>query len=69
MMKVYNTTIGFYWSPFLVESNADEVWNHRVQGRIIRIESIEDHARHWNDADILIFDTYVWWLNPIMTIM
>ncbi|KAI3474239.1 hypothetical protein Pfo_029027 [Paulownia fortunei] len=65
----YNTTIGFYWSPFLVESNCDDVWHHRVGGRVIRVEAIEKHARHWNDADILIFDSYVWWLNPIMTLL
>ncbi|KAL7095236.1 hypothetical protein ACP275_10G011300 [Erythranthe tilingii] len=65
----YNTTIGFYWSPFLVESNADNIWDHRVPGRVIGVESIENHARHWNDADILIFDSYAWWLHPLMTLM
>ncbi|GFQ08378.1 protein trichome birefringence-like 34, partial [Phtheirospermum japonicum] len=62
----YNTTIGFYWSPFLVESNCDDYSSHRnMHHRVVKIEDIETHARHWNDADILIFDSYVWWLNPV----
>ncbi|XP_012831781.1 PREDICTED: protein trichome birefringence-like 34 [Erythranthe guttata] len=65
----YNTTIGLYWSPYLVESNADLVLTYRAKGRAVRIDSIENHARHWNDADFLVFDTYVWWSNPMMTLM
>ncbi|KAL7136104.1 hypothetical protein ABFS83_10G006800 [Erythranthe nasuta] len=65
----YNTTIGLYWSPYLVESNADLVLTYRAKGRAVRIDSIENHARHWNDADFLVFDTYVWWSNPMMTLI
>ncbi|EYU41954.1 hypothetical protein ABFS82_10G010500 [Erythranthe guttata] len=65
----YNATIGFYWSPLLVESNADDPENHRVKDRIIRINSIEKHARHWIDADILVFDSFIWWLDSTMTIL
>ncbi|KAG8386521.1 hypothetical protein BUALT_Bualt03G0157100 [Buddleja alternifolia] len=65
----YNATIGFYWSPFLVESNGDHPHIHRPQNRVIRIKAIEKHARHWNDADILIFDSFVWWLEPKMTLL
>ncbi|PIN04225.1 hypothetical protein CDL12_23242 [Handroanthus impetiginosus] len=65
----YNATIGFYWSPFLVESNADDPFSHQIKDRIIRITSIEKHARHWTNADILIFDTFMWWVEPTMTIL
>ncbi|KAL3617462.1 hypothetical protein CASFOL_037783 [Castilleja foliolosa] len=66
----YNATIEFYWSPLLVESNCDDPENHHgVSNRIIRISAIEKHARHWNDADILIFDSFMWWLDPTMTIL
>ncbi|WRX23525.1 PC-Esterase - like 5 [Theobroma cacao] len=51
VIKKYNATIEFYWSPLLVESNLDNLVNHRA---------IEKHARHWIDADVLIFNTYLW---------
>ncbi|XP_060174477.1 protein trichome birefringence-like 34 [Lycium barbarum] len=68
-VKEYNATIDFYWSPLLVESNCDDPVKHRVRDRIIRIEAIEKHARHWIDADILIFDSFTWWLEPKMTLL
>ncbi|KAK6120229.1 hypothetical protein DH2020_045920 [Rehmannia glutinosa] len=59
-----------YILPFEIESNCDDVsWHHQMEHRIVRIEAIEKHAKHWNDADILIFDSYVWWLNPTMTLL
>ncbi|KAH6759587.1 TRICHOME BIREFRINGENCE-LIKE 34, partial [Perilla frutescens var. hirtella] len=65
----YNVTIEFYWSPLLVESNCDDQHNLSVRERIIRVKSIENHARHWTDANILIFDAFMWWLEPTMTLL
>ncbi|KAL9230874.1 hypothetical protein vseg_006167 [Gypsophila vaccaria] len=65
----YNATIEFYWAPLLVESNSDHPNNHRVPERIVRTQAIEKHARHWTDADILIFDSYLWWRRPTMKIL
>ncbi|KAL7136105.1 hypothetical protein ABFS83_10G006900 [Erythranthe nasuta] len=65
----YNATIEFYWSPLLVESNGDSPEYHRVKDRTVRIKSIEKHARHWTDADILIFNSFTWWLEPNITIL
>ncbi|KAH6777904.1 TRICHOME BIREFRINGENCE-LIKE 34 [Perilla frutescens var. frutescens] len=65
----YNATIEFYWSPLLVESNCDHPFAHSVSDRVVRITSIEKHARHWNDADILVFDSFMWWVMPSMTIL
>ncbi|KAL2541442.1 Protein trichome birefringence-like 34 [Abeliophyllum distichum] len=65
----YNATIEFYWSPFLVESNCDDLADHRVQTRIIRVKAIEKHARQWTDADILVFDSFMWWLMPKITLL
>ncbi|KAL0711067.1 hypothetical protein Bca4012_018045 [Brassica carinata] len=58
----YNTTISFYWAPFLVESNADPP--DKRDGKrdpIIMPRSISKHGENWKDADFLIFNTYIWW--------
>lgn len=65
----YNASIDFYWAPFLVESNCDDPINHHVPYRIAKIQSIEKHARHWIEADILIFDSYIWWLDDTMKVL
>lgn len=61
VFKEYNVSIDFYWEPMLLESNCDHPSNHRVSERIIRARAIEKHARNWNDADVLVFNSYIWW--------
>ncbi|KAG1338067.1 putative protein trichome birefringence-like 33 [Cocos nucifera] len=61
--KDYNASIEFYWAPFLVESNSDDAVIHRVTDRIVRAKSINKHARHWKGVDILVFNTYLWWMT------
>ncbi|KAL1819179.1 hypothetical protein ACET3Z_014048 [Daucus carota] len=60
----YNASIEFYWSPLLVESNSDDPWNHRFPDPIVRAQAIYKHGRHWTDGDILVFNTYLWWIRP-----
>ncbi|KAL6133012.1 hypothetical protein ACLB2K_065249 [Fragaria x ananassa] len=57
----YNATVEFLWAPLLVESNSDDPVNHRLEDRIIRPDSVVKHASIWENADILIFNSYLWW--------
>ncbi|KAK3029481.1 hypothetical protein RJ639_037502 [Escallonia herrerae] len=64
----YNASIDFYWEPLLVESNCDDPVNHHVRNRVFR-ESMEKHARQWSDADLLVFDSFMWWREPNMKLL
>lgn len=57
----YNATVEFLWAPLLVDSNSDDPVNHRLSDRIIRPDSASRHLSKWADADILVFNTYLWW--------
>ncbi|KAM1949561.1 hypothetical protein ACFX15_009604 [Malus domestica] len=65
----YNATVEFYWAPLLVESNSDDPVNHRLPDRIVRVQAIEKHARHWTDADFLVFNSYLWWRREQMNVL
>ncbi|KAL7255578.1 hypothetical protein ACSBR1_009671 [Camellia fascicularis] len=65
----YNASIDFYWAPLLVESNSDDLINHRIPDRIVRVQAIEKHARYWTDADILVFNSYIWWRRPKLKVL
>ncbi|XP_057784670.1 protein trichome birefringence-like 33 [Salvia miltiorrhiza] len=61
--KDYNTTIEFYWAPFLMESNSDDATVHRKSDSLVRKGSINKHGKHWKGADIIVFNTYLWWMG------
>ncbi|KAJ9549295.1 hypothetical protein OSB04_021838 [Centaurea solstitialis] len=65
----YNVSVDFYWAPLLVESNADHPSMHKTNDRIVRIESIEKHAKNWVNADVLVFNSYLWWRMPELKIL
>ncbi|XP_057487572.1 protein trichome birefringence-like 34 [Actinidia eriantha] len=70
MLKDYNASIEHYWSPYLVESNLDHpVDHHFSQEQILGVHSIAKHARHWTNADILVFDSYMWWRRPKLKVL
>ncbi|KAG5053101.1 hypothetical protein AAZX31_02G245700 [Glycine max] len=64
-IKEYNATIEFYWAPFLLESNSDNAVIHRISDRIVRKGSINKHGRNWKGVDILVFNTYLWWMTGL----
>ncbi|XP_057784671.1 protein trichome birefringence-like 33 [Salvia miltiorrhiza] len=61
--KDYNATIEFYWAPFLMESNSDNPIVHRISDRLVRKGSINKHGKHWKGVDIMVFNTYLWWMR------
>ncbi|CDY68152.1 BnaAnng26300D [Brassica napus] len=64
----YNATVEFLWAPYLVESNSDDPVNRKLDERIIRPDSVLKHASMWQHADILIFNTYLWWRRPLVVL-
>ncbi|KAJ7959594.1 Protein trichome birefringence-like [Quillaja saponaria] len=63
--KEYNATIEFYWAPFLLESNADNAVVHRISDRVVRKGSIIKHGRNWKGVDILVLNSYLWWMTGL----
>ncbi|PUZ66439.1 hypothetical protein GQ55_3G307600 [Panicum hallii var. hallii] len=61
----YNATVEFYWAPFLLESNSDNAVVHRISERMVRRGSIDYHGRHWRGADVIVFNTYLWWCTGL----
>ncbi|XP_062232528.1 probable xylan O-acetyltransferase 9 [Phragmites australis] len=61
----YNATVEFYWAPFLLQSNSDNAVVHKISDRMVRRGSIDHHGRHWRGADVIVFNTYLWWCTGL----
>ncbi|KAF5960871.1 hypothetical protein HYC85_002080 [Camellia sinensis] len=68
-IKEFNASIDFYWALLLVQLNSDDLINHRIPNWIVRVQAIEKHARYWVDADILVFNSYIWWRRPKLKVL
>ncbi|KAJ8755072.1 hypothetical protein K2173_016687 [Erythroxylum novogranatense] len=58
----FNLSIEYYWAPFIVESISDHATNHTVHKRLVNLDSIAKHGKSWKEVDILVFESYVWWM-------
>ncbi|KAL5565176.1 hypothetical protein UlMin_028340 [Ulmus minor] len=57
----YDASIEYYWAPFIVESISDHATNHTVKKRMVKLDAIAKHGKHWEGVDVLVFESYVWW--------
>lgn len=46
-----------------MEANSDRNIRLGADGRVLHVDAVELHARHWKGVDILVFDSYVWWMT------
>ncbi|KAK4744503.1 hypothetical protein SAY87_010815 [Trapa incisa] len=63
----YGISIEYYWAPFIVESISDHATNHTVHKRMVRLDSVANHSKYWEGVDVLVFESYVWWMyKPVI---
>lgn len=47
-----------------MESNSD-IDIIDIKKRIIKVDAIAERAKNWMGVDILVFNTYVWWMSGL----
>ncbi|CAI0408338.1 unnamed protein product [Linum tenue] len=61
--REWDVTLEYYWAPFIVESISDHATNHTVHKRLVSLDAIDKHGATWKEADVLVFESYVWWMH------
>ncbi|KAF3543574.1 hypothetical protein DY000_02001796 [Brassica cretica] len=55
--QAYGVTLYLYRTPYLVDISKEDV------GRVLNLGTIEGGADVWKDMDILVFNSWHWWLH------
>ncbi|KAG2332724.1 hypothetical protein Bca4012_017661 [Brassica carinata] len=57
IFQEYGVTLYLYRTPYLVDISKEDV------GRVLNLGTIEGGAGVWKDMDILVFNSWHWWLH------
>lgn len=61
--KAYNCSIELSWAPFLVRRHPVRAINGSTIKETLQLDRIDEQAKRWKHADILVFNTGHWWTH------
>ncbi|PHT70770.1 Protein trichome birefringence-like 3 [Capsicum annuum] len=51
--------------PPLSSTGHHSWWSLTLNQKIVKVDSITQRAQNWLGVDILVFNTYIWWMNGL----